>query len=348
MKHPAMILAAFGSAACAAALPAPALCQTVDGRFAFDVRAEGSDSEVAIVFGDWRERVLSSSSWTVRVSTPLQTGASSGDFITDGGLRGSTAVRASYNWILHGEPFPYSERRRLVNQAIEACQAERMNDDGSTPCSDRAYSELAQYLTPSEEERLRPRKVNVVLVGLSAGAGHQSLDFRDSATLAERSVTETPYALSGSVGGEFGAVPFDHYLGFGVEHTREYRGSDERTLCAPMPTTGPQECFTASYGEPRAQDTTAAYFIGRVQGEDFFGLGLPYAVEVQPAYDFESDVSEVATTLFLLPDGDGRLRGGLRFRWRSADDDPTTDDDHFTVGAFVGVPFSLYAPAGNR
>ncbi|MBG7616631.1 hypothetical protein IWC96_15250 [Brevundimonas sp. BAL450] len=304
MRPAVVMLGAAALAAGAGALPTCALGQA-DPSSNFEIQAEKDSAEVAIVLGGWDESTDSNTRWTVRFSTPLGGGDRSADFITDGGLSGSTAVRASYGWLLHGEPGPWGGEgpRAPVRQLI-----------------------------------------------VSGGIGHQSLEFRDFGTLDKQEVSRTPYALSLSVGGEWPSrsFRFPYYLGFGVEHTREYRGSDERTLCGPMPTSGPQECFTASFGEPRAQDTTAAYFIGRVQGENLLGLGLPFAVEVQPAYDFESEVSEVATTLFLLPDGDGRLRGGLRFRWRSADDDPTTDDDHFAVGAFVGVPFSLYAPAGNR
>lgn len=271
----------------------------------FEIQAEADNAEVAVVLGGWDERSSSNAAWTVRLSTPLVNGDSSADFITDGGLSGSTAVRASYGWLTYGEPGSWGGegRRAPVRQIV-----------------------------------------------VSGGIGYESLEFREPGSLDKHAVSRVPYALSVSVGGEWPSrsFRFPYYVGFGVEHTREFRGPDERTLCAPVPVSGPQECFTASFGEPRAYDTTAAFLVARIQGEDGFGLGIPFAVEVQPAYDFESGVSELAATVFLLPDGDGRLRGGLRFRWRSADDDPTTDDDNFTVGAFVGVPFSLYAPAGNR
>jgi hypothetical protein len=193
-------------------------------------------------------------------------------------------------------------------------------------------------------------RVPVAQVVVSGGIGYQTLTFRDHANLEKQEVTRTPYALSLSVGGEWPnrAIPFPYYLGIGVEHTREHRGPDQRTLCAPPPASGPQECFTASFGAPEAQKTTAAFLVARLQHELPIGSGIPFAVEVQPAYDFESGVSEVAATLFFFPDNDGGLRGGLRARWRSSDDDPATDDDNFMIGAFVGVPFSLYGPAGNR
>ncbi len=304
MRPAVLLLGMAALSAAAGAFPARAFAQA-DPSASFQVLAEADSAEVAVVLGDWDEHPYSNNAWTVRLSTPLA-GENSADFITDGGLSGSTAVRASFGWLTYGEPGPWP---------------------GGPP------------------------RASVGQVVVTSGIGHQNLEFRDPVTLAKVEVSETPYALSVAAGGEwlFRSIRVPYYVGFGVEHTREYRGPDERTLCAPTPPSGPQECFTASFGAPQAQNTTAGFLIGRVQSQvDVFRRTIPFAVEVQPAYDFESGVSELATTIFLLPDGDGRLRGGLSFRWRSADDDPATDDDNFTVGAFVGVPFSLYAPAGNR
>ena len=286
-------------------LPAPALGQEYPSAN-FELQAEAGDTEVAVVLGGWDEHRSSNTAWTVRLSTPLGEGESSADFITDGGLSGSAAVRASYGWLNFGETASWG----------------------------------------GEGQR-----ASVWQVVVSGGVGHQNLEFRDPVTLGEGSVNRTPYALSAAIGGEWPSRAFalPYYVGIGVEHTREYRGADERTLCAPAPPAGLQECFAGSFGEPQAQDTTAAFLLGRIQGEvKVLAHTVPFAVEMQPAHDFESGISELAATLFLLPDGDGRLRGGLRFRWRTADDDPATDDDRFSVGAFIGVPFSLYAPAGNR
>lgn len=289
----------------AGVLPGAALGQTLPSAN-FELEAEAGATEVALVLGGWDEHPSSNTAWTVRLSTPLGDDDRSGDFITDGGLSGSTAVRASYGWLNYGEPGAWG----------------------------------------GQGQRAR-----VWQVAVSGGAGYEALSFRDPLTLAKDSVARTPYAVSLAIGGEWPSpsIRFPYYLGVGVEHTREYEAPDKRTLCAPPPPAGPQECFTASFGAPQAQDTTAVYLLGRMQGEvKLLAHSIPFAVEVQPAYDFETGVREVAATLFLLPDGGGRLRGGLRVRWRSADDDPATDDDLFTAGAFIGVPFSLYAPAGNR
>lgn len=299
----ALSLAALGVGT--SMLPAPALGQEYPSAN-FELQAEAGDSEVAVALGGWAEHSSSNTEWTMRFSTPLGEDETSADFITDGGLSGSTAVRASYGWLAYGKPGSWGG------------------------------------------EGQRSSMWQVVVGG---GVGHQNLEFRDPVTLGEKSVDRTPYAFSAAIGGEWLSRSFGrfYYVGMGVEHTREYGGPDERTLCAPAPPAGLQECFAGSFGEPEARDTTAAFLLGRIQGDvNVFKHTVPFAVEMQPAYDFESGVTEVAATLFLLPDGDGRLRGGLRFRWRSADDDPTTDDDRFTVGAFIGVPFSLYAPAGNR
>jgi len=57
------------------------------------------------------------------------------------------------------------------------------------------------------------------------------------------------------------------------------------------------------------------------------------AVNAKLIHDFKSDVWGVDVPVYLFPNKDGLLSGGLRFAW--------TDTDKFSAGIFVGVPFDF-------
>ena len=59
---------------------------------------------------------------------------------------------------------------------------------------------------------------------------------------------------------------------------------------------------------------------------------------MRAAHDFESDVSGLEGTLYMIPGGDA-LRGGIRFKIQTEDDDPLTEDETSSIGLFVGKPF---------
>lgn len=307
-----------------------------------EFRAEGDASEAAIFIGDTRDSGWFNA-WSVRFATPIQKGETSGNFITDGGLTGSSSVRVAVSRLSGNPPFatPLEEQRTLALQAIEACAREASTSDASA-CSDLSFARLRRYLPEHLRSRLADpnfEEATVRLWTVALEVGHQEITWRDPLSLAEQETQRTPYSLSASLGWSFDRDAVPVYLGLGFELSREYPGVDDRTLCAPPPAAGPQECFTGRFGAPEHRDSQVAHFVGRFQRN----WPIPFAVELKPAYDLNNDIAELAATLYFVPGADGGLRGGLRARWRTEDDDPMTEDERFTFGVFVGAPFSLGA-----
>lgn len=306
-------------------------------------RAESDSSEAAIVLGRVQESGWLDA-WSVRFATPIQKGETSGNFITDDGLTGSSSVRVSLSHVSRLPRFATSvlERRALANRAIETCKRRAELAAAVEACPGLTFDQLTAYLTPDEAARLADSafdSANIWLVTAALEVGHQEIAWRDPLSLVEQETQRTPYAFSVSGGVSFGREegrqPF--YLGGGIELSREYPAGASRTLCGPPPAAGPQECFTGRFGRPEARDSQVIHLVGRVQEL----AGAPFAVELKPAYDVNNDIAELAATLYFVPDSNGGLRGGLRARWRTEDDDPLTEDERFTFGVFVGAPFSL-------
>ena len=308
-------------------------------------RAESDSSEAAIVLGRVQE-IGWIDAWSVRFATPIQKGETSGNFITDDGLTGSSSVRVSLTHVSQLPRFATSRSDRLAiaNRAIETCKSRARLAAAAEACARLTFDEMPAYLMPDDAARLADsafETANIWLWTAALEVGHQEIAWRDALSLAEEKTQRTPYAFSVSGGVSLGRSesqqPF--YLGGGFELSRKYPGVDSRTLCAPPPAAGPQECFSGRFGAPEPRDSQVIHFVGRFQEV----AGTPFAVELKPAYDLNNDIAELAATLYFVPDSTGGLRGGLRARWRTEDDDPLTEDERFTFGVFVGAPFSLGA-----
>lgn len=68
-------------------------------------------------------------------------------------------------------------------------------------------------------------------------------------------------------------------------------------------------------------------------------LGLK-GFEVKSAYDAAHGVFGVGASIYLVADDKNQARGGLRLSWQS-DDADARDKDNFSIGVFVGTPFTF-------
>jgi hypothetical protein len=177
------------------------------------------------------------------------------------------------------------------------------------------------------------------VLSITAGLGSKTYKFRDPLSLAKDSVDKTPFSVSIQYGGapQVGSSwASGWYRGLGFEYSETYEAATARTLCS-SPPTGPIECFTGPYSAPERERRAVAYGLLRREGLSN-RLGLSWGAQLKAAYDFESDVAGLEGTLYMIPGG-GALRGGIRFKIQTEDDDPLTDDETSSIGLFVGRPF---------
>lgn len=124
---------------------------------------------------------------------------------------------------------------------------------------------------------------------------------------------------------------------------REYEAADPITLCQPVPGTSQSQCITAANGAPERGTGSVVGLELRhaVDGAPSEYASLAVAPEIN--YDLDSTAWSVELPLYFAGDGNGKLRGGVRLGYLNERDDAGGRQDEFSLGLFVGVPFSLFA-----
>lgn len=143
---------------------------------------------------------------------------------------------------------------------------------------------------------------------------------------------------SWEVGGYAGLIGDD--LNWSVRargvYGKTYVAPDEAQICRTVTGASDPECIKGPDGLPKRQYTGVI----SVEGRKLFTLeGIAGTNKIgfapQVSYRFEDDDLNVELPIYLSPDKDGKLSGGLKFAYSSKEDD-------FGIGLFVGVPFSVF------
>lgn len=308
----------------------------------FLLSADGDGEQVSIIATRSWQRGLPANSLSFKISAPFDKDRGEGNFLTDGGsLNAGTTLGLAFTQIAPiAGPIPGNAayRTEVLELARRAC-AQSAPETDRARCATLTYSEAEPYV-PAEAARILADEAflnaPVWMWGFSAAVGEKQFSYRDPVTFAGSSRDRTPYSLSltGGVRLKRDRV----YVGGALEHKEEFAAASSRTLCRALSTPGLQECVSGPFAGPRRQTTSDAFGVVRWRG----GERAPYAVELKAGYDFEQEVFAMTTSLYMVFDSHKDLRGGVRLGWRSDDDDPTTHDQNFTIGAFVGVPFSVF------
>jgi hypothetical protein len=158
--------------------------------------------------------------------------------------------------------------------------------------------------------------------------GERSFSFLDATTLTAGKKSGSSYAISASVG-KLILGEHDIYWGLGYSDERSFKAGDKMQLCQPIGTDGALRCSEAVLGEPKREHKKIVFTELRTLLSERFGL--------RPRINYESEDSVLGYQLqvYFIPNGDKALTGGLDFGYRD-------DDNDFTVGLFVGVPFSVF------
>ncbi len=303
----------------------------------FQVSADGDAQSVSVTSGP-------ANSLSFKVSTPFDKSSQEGSFLSPGGrLSNGTSVEFAFSQIaptLGALPGTPDYRVRMYKLAQQQCMA-KATDADKPKCAGN-YRALQKMGYPEGDEAaslIDDAFLNgpVWMWGASAGASSKHFDYRDPTSFAKSSEDHT--AFKASVMGGVRLARDNLYVGAAAEYSEDYSPGRTRNLCRPLAAGGTVECISGAYAPPGKDKTSDAFAVIRWQDVNRV---TPYAVELKAGYDFEHEITGAAATLYLVPDKDNKLRGGLRLSWQSDDHDPTTDDQNVTIGAFVGVPFSVF------
>lgn len=117
---------------------------------------------------------------------------------------------------------------------------------------------------------------------------------------------------------------------------KTYASPDDGQICRTVTGATDPECIKGPDGLPKKNYTGLVAFEGRklFSLDNLVGTNK---IGVAPlvSYDFEKKNFNVELPIYLAPDKDGKLSGGLKLAYSSKEDD-------FGVGLFIGVPFSVF------
>jgi hypothetical protein len=147
--------------------------------------------------------------------------------------------------------------------------------------------------------------------------------------------------------GIFGGVLLGHgetSITGSFDYRRSYDESDPITLCQSLSGTTQTQCITAADGAP-SQGTKALFGL-ELRHAFPVGVGHFASFALAPRFtaDVENDAYSLALPLYFVGDDTGKLRGGIRGVYLNKKATEGGRDTDFTLGLFVGVPFSAFQP----
>jgi len=280
--------------------------------------------------------------WGLKATTPLGDDDESADFITDRGLAGVGSLEFNFS-VLTTDRVRNAPTATRIAETVASAAAACVSESGPESVCESGDPDALQFYMSEEQKRaleVDTAHIWTTVLSITGGVGSKSYNFRDPLSLAKDSVDKTPFSFSIQYGGapQVGSSwTSGWYRGGGIEYSETYEAATAQTLCSPPPPAGPIECFTSPYSAPELERRAVLYGVLRREGlSDRFGL--TWGAQLKAAYDFESEVAGLEGTLYMIPGG-GALRGGIRFKIQTEDDDPLTDDETSSIGLFVGKPF---------
>lgn len=269
------------------------------------------------------------------------------------GLKGfakGTEIKAAYTHFsarlhLDGKPDTAQEET-----AIRKCKESPEGKAGTVVCDPASYNPhgagafVARYNPEGSPEYIGHFAGLPTFYGVEVAGSQAGYDYLDRTAFAMKS--ESHFGYKGTL---FGGGMFAGRDGSQTAITgsytwgRAYEENDEVTLCQPLAGGVQSQCLTAKDGAPGKQDLS----IFSVEIRHAFGARIgeyaKAAIAPEFSYDVESEAYSITLPVYLVGDGKGKLRGGIRAVYLN-EKEPTGGgrDDAFTLGVFVGVPFTLF------
>lgn len=222
--------------------------------------------------------------------------------------------------------------RATPGPAANACDAEQYEEGGVSAFVAKYYPE---GLRPLLEETMPGR---IWFSGVEFAGNQANYDYLDRAAFTETS--ESHWGYSGTVFGGFLLNTGQSSIAASYTWGRAYRAQGEIMLCQPLSGTVQSQCLTARDGAPAKQDKSIVSLELRHAFGAPAGSFATVALAPELSFDLESDAYSVTLPLYLVGDGEGKLRGGVRGAYLSEKQTAGGRKDSFTLGVFVGVPFS--------
>ncbi len=221
----------------------------------------------------------------------------------------------------------------LIGSIDQACVA-----DGQGGSLESSRDLIANFLSEDDAKIAdqffdSSKTRNILFWGGTTSVAREKFEFLDAANFVKDSVSRTGFEGNAFVGliskrGDWSARASAKYV-------RSYEAASDIQLCRPT-SNGQQECIDGASGLP----ARSSQKIVEVEARRIFGPapsqgGTRFAIAPKATIDVDSGEYAIEVPVFLTPDKDNRLDGGIRFGYRS-------DTDDFGIGLFVGIPFGVW------
>jgi hypothetical protein len=269
------------------------------------------------------------------------------------GLKGfakGTEIKAAYTHFsarLHLTGTPDTTQEKV---AIENCKASPEGKAGTVVCDPASYNPngasafVAHYNREGYPEYLGQFAGLPTFYGVEIAGNQAGYNYLDRTAFATKS--ESHFGYKGTL---FGGGLFSGKDGSQTSITgsytwgRAYNENDEITLCQPLAGGVQSQCLTAKDGAPGKQDLSIFSLEIRYAFGAEVGEYAKAAIAPEFSYDVESEAYSVTLPVYLVGDDKGKLRGGVRAVYLNEKQPTGGRDDAFTLGVFVGVPFTLFS-----
>jgi hypothetical protein len=181
--------------------------------------------------------------------------------------------------------------------------------------------------------RFYDERSTLLFWGFDASVGQEDYKYLDRALFDTPEVNKTSWEGGAYIGLVNWTATFSARLR-GV-YGRTWKLPEDGEACETVgdPPTG--QCLTGPDGPPEKVDAGLV----SLEARHLFKLDDTRTIALAPqiTYNTEDDVVGVEVPVYLAPDKDGKLTGGLKFAW-------TSKDNEFGIGVFVGMPLTDLIP----
>jgi len=315
--------------------------------FSLVANDDGQQAQISVSFdlsNPFGGSGLSQTSLTLTGKTELAKNkrTSFGDFAS--GLTGGTAIAVT---LIHysGSFTPEQLNLTAVAKAEENCRNEhRGAGDLDTRCDAAKYvTGASMFIYDYNRAGLRAFLDSALPGGISffgiRGEGSQKdFSYLDQAAFATKDVSRFSYSITALYGRLFASGRTSLTTSF--TYGRSDTAQDEIMLCQPI-NANQTRCITAAGGAP---ERTKRTMLSAELRHAFGRKGSPTRFAIAPliSYDLQTDDYAAELPVYLIGDGEGKLRGGVRVAYENSRNALGNREDDVKFGVFVGAKFSLF------
>lgn len=239
------------------------------------------------------------------------------------------------------------KERDEVKTARDKCRITNANSvDLEKLCNPYDFAGgVSRFVEKYYPDGLRPmlRSVmpgNVYFVGGEVTANQTDFDYLDQPSFTMQSVSKFGY--SGTLFGGLILPSGQTSFTGSFTYSRKYKAADSITLCQAINAVPQTQCITAPGAAPSNRTRAIASLEIRHAFPVDVGEFARFAVAPEFSVDLKSDAYSIDMPIYLMGDGKGKLRGGVRLGYLNTKKAAGGREDDFSLGLFVGVPFSVF------